>query len=287
MSISNTLNLIETDWLENHLDDPNIRILDCTTFLKASDNGFHQESGLQQWKKAHIPGSVFADLSEDLSDQNSAVQFMIPSTDNFARAMSKLGVQEGVFVVLYDSFINIWAARVWWMLQSFGFESASILNGGWKKWKRERRPITTENSSYPKREFTARPKAGMTAEKEDVLNAIDNPETILIDALTRQEYSGEIAVYGRPGHIPTSINIPALELVDRRSRSYLPVEKLEEIFAPILEEEPSEIITYCGGGAAGSSVAFALKLLGVENVSVYDGALIEWASDPDLPMVTE
>lgn len=126
----------------------------------------------------------------------------------------------------------------------------------------------------------------MTAIKEDVLKAIEDPKIVLIDALTRQEYSGEMAIYGRPGHIPTSINIPAIELVDRRTRSYLPREELEEIFAPILKGNPSGIITYCGGGAAGSSVAFALKILGVENVSVYDGALIEWAADPALPMVT-
>jgi len=287
MSTSTTHCLVETDWLETHLDDPNIRILDCTTFVRASGDGYHIESGLQSWEKAHIPESVFADLSENLSDQNSPIQFMIPSADSFAHAMSRLGVQEGVFVVLYDSFINIWAARVWWMLRSFGFEGAAILNGGWKKWRREKRPVTTETRGYPRGEFTARPNIGMIANKESVLKAIDNPEIIIIDALTRQEYSGEMAVYGRPGHIPTSINIPAIELVERRTRSYLPVEKLEEIFAPILKEDPSGIITYCGGGAAGSSVAFALKLLGVENVSVYDGALIEWASDPDLPMVTE
>jgi thiosulfate/3-mercaptopyruvate sulfurtransferase len=286
MSISNTRYLVETDWLESHLDDPKIRILDCTTFVRASEDGYHMESGLQEWKKAHIPGSVFADLSNDLSDQNSPIQFMIPSADNFAHAMFRLGVQDGIFVVLYDSFINIWAARLWWMLQSFGFEQAAILNGGWKKWKREKRPVTTETGGYPKGEFTFRPNAGMIASKEAVLKAIDDPDTIIIDALTRQEYSGELAVYGRPGHIPSSVNVPAIELVDRRTRSYLPVEKLEEIFAPILKENPSGIITYCGGGAAGSSVAFALNLLGVENVSVYDGALIEWASDPNLPMVT-
>jgi thiosulfate/3-mercaptopyruvate sulfurtransferase len=286
MSISNTRYLVETDWLETHIDDPNIRILDCTTFLRASEDGYHLESGLQSWEKAHIPGSVFADLSTDLSDQDSRVLFMIPPAEMFAQAMSQLGVQDGVFVVLYDSFINIWAARLWWMLQSFGFEQAAILNGGWKKWKREKRPVTIETGRYPRGEFTVRPNAEMTTNKEEVLKAISNPEVIIIDALTRQEYSGEMAVYGRPGHIPTSINIPALELVDRRTRSYLPVEKLEEIFAPILKEDPSRIITYCGGGAAGSSVAFALKLLGVNIVSVYDGALIEWASDPDLPMVT-
>jgi len=285
--MSNTRSLVETDWLETHLDDPNIRILDCTTFLRASDDDYYMESGLPSWQKEHIPGSVFADLSKDLSHKDGRLQFMIPPANQFAQAMSELGVQEGVFVVLYDSFINIWAARLWWMLRSFGFEQVAILNGGWKKWKREKRPVSTGTGEYPKGKFTARPNAGMTAKKEAVLRAIDDPETVLIDALTRQEYSGELAVYGRPGHIPSSINIPAIELVDRRTRSYLPLEKLEEIFAPILEEDPSGIITYCGGGAAGSSVAFALKLLGVENVSVYDGALIEWASDPDLPMVTE
>lgn len=286
MSKPHTRTLVETDWLEAHLEDADIRILDCTTFLRASDVGYYMESGLDEWKKAHIPGSVFADLSTDLSNQNSPVQFMIPPASQFAQAMSRLGVQEGVFVVLYDSFINIWAARTWWMLRSFGFETAAILNGGWKKWKREKRPLSTERGSYPRGDFTAHPSPELTADKEAVLKAIEDPEIILIDALTRQEYSGEMAVYGRPGHIPSSINIPAIELVDRRTRSYLPLEKLEEIFAPVLEEEPSRIITYCGGGAAGSSVAFALKLLGVENVSVYDGALIEWASDPNLPMIT-
>ena len=286
MSISQTPYLVETDWLEDHLDDPNIRILECTTFVRASEDGYRMESGLEEWKKGHIPGSVFADLSTDFSDQNNPVQFMIPSAVDFAQAMSRLGVQDGVFVVLHDSFINIWAARLWWMMQSFGFENAAILNGGWKKWKREKRPISTDDEEYPMGEFTVHPQGELIATKEDVLKAIDDPDIILIDALTRQEYAGELAVYGRAGHIPTSVNIPAVELIDRRTRSYLSIEKLEELFAPILNENPSGIITYCGGGAAGSSVAFVLKLLGVENVSVYDGALIEWASDPNLPMTT-
>jgi len=287
MTISNTPYLVETDWLEDHLDDPNIRILECTTFLKSSEDGYYMESGLEEWKKGHIPGSVFADLSTDLSDQDNPIKFMIPSADNFAKAMSRLGVQDGIFVVLYDSFINIWAARVWWMLRYFGFENAAILNGGWKKWKREKRPVSMETVEYPRGNFSAHRQDEMISTKQDVLNAIDDPDTVIIDALTRQEYAGELAVYGRPGHIQTSVNVPAIELIDRRTRSYLPVEKLEEIFAPIIDENPSGIITYCGGGAAGSSVAFALKMVGVEHVSVYDGALIEWASDPDLPMVTD
>jgi thiosulfate/3-mercaptopyruvate sulfurtransferase len=287
MSIAFPRYLVETDWLEAHLDDPHIRILECTTYLRASDDGYAMESGLAAWQKAHIPGSLFADLSADLSDQGHRLQFMIPSAGDFAQAMSNLGVQDGVFVVLYDSFINIWAARLWWMLHSFGYDQAAILNGGWKKWKRERRPVSAEIRRYPTGEFNVRPRAGLIAGKEAVLKAIDDPETILIDALTRQEYAGELAVYGRPGHIASSINVPAIELVDTRTRAYLPVEKLAEIFAPVLKGNPSAIITYCGGGAAGSSVAFALKLLGVENVSLYDGALIEWASDPDLPMITD
>lgn len=287
MSLADPRYLVETDWLEAHLDDPHIRILDCTTYLRASDDGYNMESGLAAWRKAHIPGSLFADLSSDLSDQGNRLQFMIPSTGDFARAMSRLGVHDGMLVVLYDSFINIWAARMWWMLQSFGYDQAAILNGGWKKWKRERRPVTAEIRRYPTGEFIVRPRAGLIAGKEAVLKAIDDPKTVLIDALTRQEYAGELAVYGRPGHIPSSVNVPAIELVDTRTRSYLPVEKLAEIFTPVLKDNPSGIITYCGGGAAGSSVAFALKLLGVENVSLYDGALIEWASDPALPMVTD
>jgi thiosulfate/3-mercaptopyruvate sulfurtransferase len=112
MPTSNFPHLVETDWLEAHLDDPNIRILDCTTFLRASNDGYHMESSLELWRKAHILGSIFADLSTDLSDQDNRIQFMIPPAEKFAQAMSRLGVREDTFVILYDSFINIWAARV-------------------------------------------------------------------------------------------------------------------------------------------------------------------------------
>ena len=91
MSKSNTRTLVETDWLEAHLDDPDIRILDCTTFLRASDDGYYMESGLQEWEKAHIPGSVFADLSTDLSNQDSHIQFMIPPASMSAERGSDRG----------------------------------------------------------------------------------------------------------------------------------------------------------------------------------------------------
>ncbi len=286
MSTSYPRFLVETDWLENHLDDPALRILDCSAFVRSTDSGYRFQSGLDDWKRAHIPGAVFADLTLDLSDQDSRIPFMIPGAGKFSDAMSRLGVQKGVFVVLYDSFINIWAARVWWMLQAFGFEHAAILNGGWKKWKREKRPISSDPDAYPPGEFFGTPKPEMIATKADVLEGIEDDETVIIDALTRQEYAGDLAVYGRAGHIPTSINVPAIELVDRRSRAYLPLGQLEKIFAPVLAHTPRKLITYCGGGAAGSSAAFTLKRLGVAHVAVYDGALLEWAQDPDLAMET-
>jgi thiosulfate/3-mercaptopyruvate sulfurtransferase len=283
--------LVETDWLETHLTDPDLRVLDCTVLFDTDEHGFYLADGRDAWSQGHIPGSGFADLMSDLSNPGSPLAFMMPSAAQFAEAMSRYGVGDGTRVVLYeasrDMWANMWAARLWWMLRAFGFDQAAVLNGGWHKWTLEGRPVSTTPCSYPLARFTARPRPALMADKGDVLAAIGDSSTCLINALTVEDHAGIRAHYGRPGHIPSSVNIPTVTLVDPVTHAYLPAEQLRVKFAAVGALDRGQVITYCGGAIAACNVAFVLTLLGITNVAVYDGSLLEWAPDPTLPMETD
>jgi thiosulfate/3-mercaptopyruvate sulfurtransferase len=292
MEFQHPQHLVETDWLHAHLHDTNLRVLDCTVYLPNYFDASAAEqleivSGRTHWEQGHIPGSAFADVIHDLSDpHNTRFVLPMPSAAQFAAAMSRYGVGEGTQVVLYDDLINIWAARVWWMLRVFGFDNAAVLNGGWKKWTREGRPVSTAPSPYAPAQFIARPRPGLIATKDEVLAAIGSQGTCLINALDPEEYAGRGPVrYGRPGHIPSSMNVPSVSVVDPDTHAYLKPEQLREQFTKVGAMEKDRVITYCGGGISASSDAFLLTLLGVDNVAVYDGSMSEWAADPTLPLV--
>ena len=279
--------LVETDWLATHLHDPDVRVLECTVYLHPADvpGGYRVESGRGRWAQGHIPGAGFTDLQEDLSDHRSPLRFTLPPAEQFAAAMSRYGVGPGVRVVLYDRFVNMWAARVWWMLRAFGFDGAAVLNGGWKKWTLEKRPVGTDDGARPPRLFAARPRPELVADKGGVLAALGESGACVLNALTEEQHRGAGGVsYGRPGRIAGTTNVPARSLVDPETHAYLSDETLRARFASAGALDARRVVTYCGGGIAASSDAFALALLGRDDVAVYDASLSEWAADPSLPM---
>jgi thiosulfate/3-mercaptopyruvate sulfurtransferase len=280
--------LVETDWLAAHLDDPELRVLECTTILHPRpEGGFRAESGRATWAAGHIPRSGFADLTGDLCDRTSKLLYMMPPAEQMAAVMGRLGVGEGTRVVLYDRAVNMWAARVWWMLRAVGFDAAAVLNGGWRKWTAEGRPTSTEPCAYPAARFVARPRPDLFVGKEAVLAGLGHRATCVVNALSEAQHRGVGGVaYGRPGRIAGSANVPAQSLVDPATHAYLPAAVLRERFAAAGVLDAGRVITYCGGGIAASSDAFVLTLLGHDAVSVYDASLSEWAADPSLPMET-
>jgi len=186
-------------------------------------------------------------------------------------------------VVLYDRSNSAWAARVWWMLRWAGFDRAALLDGGLRAWTAEDRPLSTEPANRSAMKLTPAPRPELVADRDQVLAAIDDSAVNLIDALPEASFRGEMAMYDRPGHIPSASNIPATSLIDE-SGHYRPQEELAAMFDG---DRNARTITYCGGGIAASSNAFIMTRLGFTDVAVYTASLQEWAADPANPMVVE
>ena len=280
--------LVSTDWLDDRLQDSNLRVFDCTTILKPDESGkLTAESGLFDWQQGHIESSNYIDLLNNLSIKEHRFRFMCPPLDQVHKTFANYGISDDSEVILYDRSGNSWAARIWWMLRSIGFDSAKILDGGYQKWTLEGRPVTKFSDSYASGSLSFIPRPELFVDLDIVLQAVDEESTCLVNALHEDQHLGRDGgrTYGRPGHIPTSINIPANAMINSQTHEYLALEELQLIMNQKIPTDSSQIITYCGGGIAASNDAFVLSMLGHQNVAIYDASLSEWATDETLPMV--
>jgi len=276
--------LVTAEWLSQHIDDPDLAVLDCTVVtIPHDDGGVHNVSGRPDYETGHIPKAGFADLKEVLSDTSSPIEFAIPTPEQFCKAMGALGVGDDSRVVLYDTVYTGWAARVWWMLRWVGFDRAAILDGGLSAWASEGHPLSLEPVSRPTKQLTPRPRPEVIASRDEVLASIDDEDVILIDTLPEEMYRGEFTLYARSGHIPGALNINGLKLLDKTGR----FRSEAELAAMHNLDRDARIITYCGGGIVASTNAFILTRLGFTNVAVYTASLQEWAADSICPLVVD
>jgi thiosulfate/3-mercaptopyruvate sulfurtransferase len=281
--------LIETDELEAELGAEDLRIIDCNVHLTPKpEGGYEISSGLEDWRAAHIPQSCFLEFEDELSDDHPTLRFMLPSAEQFARVMSENGIGNGHRVVVYSRGANYWATRLFLMFREFGFDQVRVLNGAWDKWAAEQRPTTQAAPDWPAAVFTAIEPAGRIIGKDQVLAALDDPGTCIMNALSPAIHSGKIhnAPYGRPGHIKGSVNLYALELIDPETNRFADAQTLRAKFDEVSALEADHVITYCGGGISATTNAFALMLLGKTGIAVYDGSMMEWGKDESLPMET-
>lgn len=279
--------IVTTDWLAEHLDDPDLRIVDATVFMKFPEGGGPPdvESGKTSYEQGHIPGAVYADLLGELTDSESELPFMVPPREVFIEKMAGLGIGDGTRTVVYDQnalvgesvAASYWASRLAWQLRYEGFDQIAILEGGLQKWQAEGRELSTGQESHPKADFTGQRRSEMLATKEDVRKAIDDEHTILIDSLSPEEY--------HDSHIPSSQNVFFANHADEQTKALYDDEKLKAAFEQTGALDPGKkVITYCGGGIAATWNALMLNKLGQPNVAVYDGSMNEWTSDPSCPI---
>jgi thiosulfate/3-mercaptopyruvate sulfurtransferase len=276
--------LVSTQWLSTHLDDPQLVVLDSTVIVKMdAKSGMSNISGLEQYLQGHIPHARFADLKGALSNHDSSLDFVMPTPEQFAAAIGELGIDNQSKVVIYTTGNHVWSTRLWWMLRWAGLEQVAVLDGGYNAWITEGRAVSTLPVSFTPKQFNLMLKPELIAARNEVFHAITDPKIHIVDALPPASYSGQYAMYARPGHIPTASNVPSSELVTETGR----YKSFDELDMMQNSDRNQRVITYCGGGVAASGTAFTLHRLGFKDVAVYMGSLQEWAKDPENPMTTD
>ncbi|MCA8928960.1 MAG: sulfurtransferase [Alphaproteobacteria bacterium] len=280
--------LVETDWLEAHLGDPGLRVLDSTIAMtRQPDGGWQPTSGRDGFEKGHIPGAQFVDLMTELQDRTSRFAYALPTVADFEAKASALGIGPETQVVIYTAAVPWWATRLWWMFRVFGHERVAVLNGGLGKWQAEERSLTAASAAYPPADFRAAFQPALVADKAQVLAAVESGQGCVLNALSRQLFTGESDLgYARPGRIAGSELLPTLGFIDQKTGAYRPDADLAAAADGLGRGKDAEIISYCGGGIAATMNAFVLMKLGYRKVSVYDGSLAEWSADPAMPMET-
>lgn len=275
--------LVSAEWLEQHINDPELVVLDCTVVTMPDEDdprGLKNVSGRPDYELGHIPNAGFADLKSELCKTKGPVEFDLLSPEQFCEVMGGLGVGDDSRVVLYDANYTGWAARVWWMLRWVGFDHAAILDGGLSAWTSRGYELSLDPVNRPLKTLTAKPRPELIAHHDEVLASIDDETVTLIDTLPAPFYRGEMSIYPGKGHIPGAVNIDGLSLLDKKGY----IRSQDELQAMHEFDRAARIITYCGGGIVASTNAFVLTRLGYNNVAVYMASLEEWTADPANPL---
>lgn len=286
--------IISTEELARVLGDPALRVYDCTTYNNPPPPGVDEPylpaPGIDTFRESHIPGADFLDLQGEFSDRDQRYWFMMPKdTAQLERTFSSHGIGDGVRVVLYSVGTMMWATRFWWMLRALGFDNVAILDGGFDKWKAEKRPVESgDPKGYPAATFKANPRPGMFLDKVATKAAIGKPDAVIVNALGPQFHAGlEPSRYGRPGRIPGSVNVSAATLVDPGTKGFTTLSDAAAKFEAQGVTKDKQVICYCGGGISATIDLFLMHQLGYDNLALYDASMGEWARDESLPIETD
>lgn len=281
MTYTNPDALVSTDWLAEHLSDPNLRILDGTYHLPTAKRDAEAE-----FLEQHIAGAIRFNI-DDVCDPDSALPHMLPSAAMFAEKVSALGISSDHRVVVYDVYGLQSAARTWWMFRVFGHDNVAVLNGGMPKWVTEGREMATGPASHPPATFNAIYRRALVRGAIEMRANVDSKVEQVLDARAAGRFTGEEPeprAGMRSGHIPGSHSLPFTKLLEKADRTYL---SAEAILAQLNErglDLNAPMTTTCGSGVTACATALGLYLVGKEDVAVYDGSWSEWGGRPDTPI---
>jgi thiosulfate/3-mercaptopyruvate sulfurtransferase len=274
--------LVTSHWLAEHLQAPDVRVVDATWFLPNVPRDPRVE-----YAEAHIPGAVYFDI-DDIADDSVDLPHMLPSPIKFSARMRRLGIGDGVRVVVYDNNRFIASARVWWMLRVFGHSDVAVLDGGLGKWRAEGHVVDDRKVHPVERHFTASFNHLLVRELDQVRANLTQRREQVVDARPAARFHGtepEPRAGLRSGHIPGSCNVPYPDLV-APDGTLRPPRALEQRFAEAGIDLGRAVATTCGSGVSAAVLSLALYTLGVADVPVYDGSWTEWGGRTDTPVVT-
>jgi thiosulfate/3-mercaptopyruvate sulfurtransferase len=271
--------LVSTQWLAEHLGEPDLVIVDSSWHMPATGR-----SGRDEYLAAHIPGARFLDIDE-ISDKLHPAPHMLPSAEEFGAAMERLGIGRADRIVVYDNSPTRTAARGWFMLRHYGARQVAILDGGLQKWLAEDRP--TESGDPPPRNARFQPEERReeVVTKQQILVGDGAP---LLDARGAGRFEGT-EPDPRPGvaagHIPGARNLP-FALLYNEDGTFKSPDELRRLFAEAGIDAAKPFTASCGSGVTANSLIFAAHLIGRDGNRLYDGSWSEWGADPATPKAT-
>ena len=267
--------LVSTQWLAEHLGEPDLVPVDCSWFMPS-----FQRDPKAEFLACHIPGARFLDIDE-VADRANPAPHMLPGAEQFGRAMEALGVGSDDRIVVYDNSPHRVSARGWFTFRHFGARNVAILDGGLGKWLAEGRPVESGEQKPRTATFEAK-EAGDVMAKSQILAGSDLP---LLDARGKARFEGAEAdprAGVAAGHIPGARNLPSAELYNEDGTFKSP-DELGRLFAGSGIDPKRPFVATCGSGVTACSLLFAAHLLGNDRNRLYDGSWSEWGADPATP----
>jgi thiosulfate/3-mercaptopyruvate sulfurtransferase len=268
--------LVSTEWLADHLGEPDLVIVDSSWHMPASGR-----SGRDEYLAAHIPGARFFDIDE-VSDHSDPGPHMLPSAAEFAAAMERLGIGRDDRIVVYDNSPTLTAARGWFTFRHFGARQVAILDGGFQKWAVEGRPTESGEPAPRQASFDATAAPGEVFTKQQILAGGD---WALLDARGKGRFEAtepEPRAGLAGGHIPGARNLPFGQ-VYKEDGTFKSRDELRRLFAEAAIDPARPFIASCGSGVTATSLIFAAHLIGNDSGKLYDGSWTEWGADPATP----
>ena len=281
MSDTTSRFVVSADWLQPHLGDPDIRILDASFYLPA-----HNRDAGAEYAAGHIPGAIRFD-QDRIADHSTSLPHMVPAPDVFAQEVGKLGISDEHRIVVYDGIGLFSSPRVWWLFRIMGAKNVFVLDGGLDGWKAQGRPLETALPDFPpatfKTDFDASRVVGLEAMQEIVADGSRQ----IADARGPGRFNGtepEPRAGMRSGHMPGAVNLPSGIFADKGYFKSLP--QLREIVTGAGVDLGRPVVTTCGSGVTAAIITLALESLGHTDNKLYDGSWSEWGSRADTAIVT-
>ncbi|MDQ3938640.1 MAG: sulfurtransferase [Chloroflexota bacterium] len=260
-------------WVVQNNSRPDVRVVDCRWRVDGS--------GRRYFAEGHVPGAVYVDWASELAQGDEQRRFELAGPDAVAQALSRAGVDREATVVVCDDMYSLYASRVWWTLRAYGVERARILDGGWPAWLDAGLPISTAAESVAPTTFVPSATTGRRVTAEELAPLVNAGRATIIDARAPADYLGQGGPDPRRGHIRGALNVPAALLSTEGSQAFPPADALSRIFARAGVQPGRPIVTYDATGIGAAKIAFALELMGFDQVAVYDAGWPDWAARPE------